>query len=87
MSGKLSMRIEEHEDGDICVTIDEDGCPIEAESGVKASVEFCSSGGRSPRTKAALHALIVAMTEDACTRPDGIPQYPVGLRAAMLRTS
>ena len=85
--GKLSLRIETHQDGDVCLYVEEGGMPIEDELGNRAVVEFCSSGGRSPRTKAALYALIEAMTEDARTRPDGIPQYPVSLREAMFGTT
>lgn len=55
------------EDGDIIVTI----IPDSEINKPMASVEFCScgaGGGRSPKTLAALRALMVAMEEDNAER-------------------
>ena len=71
-----SIRVEAHADGDYEVAIvDEDGIPLGFGNGVVASVEFCSSGGRSHAVRKALHALIAAIEEDAKSRPDAIPQF------------
>jgi hypothetical protein len=58
-TGRLILR--RQEDGDICIQI------IDGE-GESSSVEFCTSGGKSPRTRRALSALMAAMRDD---EPDG----------------
>jgi len=64
MSSRGRLRIHQQDDGDIIVAVqsESDGLLQPGDS-----VEFCapfSGGGRSPRTLAALKALMVAMEED-----------------------
>ncbi len=64
-----SLKLLVQSDGDVIVVITQDGVPIGdidtgSESDQAAQVEFCTSGGKSPRTRAALMELIVAMKED-----------------------
>ena len=64
MSPRGKLKLLEQRDGDVIVCVVED---INAEgpcAGLPASVEFCVSGGKSPRTIVALRALMVAMAED-----------------------
>ena len=59
MSSTGSLELMVCDDGDVIVTVrDED------EKGFGQSVEFCNSGGHSPRTLKALHALAAAMDAD-----------------------
>lgn len=84
--GKMSLRIELQADGDVMVYIEEDGALVQDKNGNKSRVEFCNTaggGGKSPHTLRALNALYEAMRQDAKERPDGIPQYPVGLAKMM----
>lgn len=64
MSPRGRLRVLQQDDGDMIVCVIEDmesgGCC----AGLTASVEFCTSGGKSPRTRAALLALMQAMAED-----------------------
>jgi hypothetical protein len=54
-TGRLVIR--RQDDGDICIQV------IDAE-GRSTGVEFCTSGGKSPRTRRALSALMIAMRDD-----------------------
>jgi len=54
-NGKLTLH--QQDDGDVVVTVMD-------ENGRTVAVEFCMSGGRSPRTLAGLFALLCAMAED-----------------------
>lgn len=55
------LRLIQQDDGDIiiAVTPEENGC-----IGLGVSVEFCTSGGKSPHTLHALRALMAAMQKD-----------------------
>ncbi len=69
------LRIFRQEDGDIIVTIEQKGCLIRSYSfdgseEVAAEVEFCTSGGNSPRTRDALVALMEAIELDNKESPD-----------------
>ena len=57
MSPLGRLRVFQQDDGDMII------CAI-ADDGASESVEFCNSGGKSPRTLAALRALMNAMEED-----------------------
>jgi hypothetical protein len=61
------MRLVAHEDGDMGVVVTD-------ADGRTADVEFCASGGHSPRTLQALRDLSRAMAEDAadpaCLQPE-----------------
>jgi hypothetical protein len=66
MSSCGYLKLLRQDDGDIIVAVypEEDGL---IQPG--GSVEFCTSGGRSPRTLEALRALMVAMEADNAERP------------------
>ncbi len=81
--GVMSLRVEQHRDGDVALYIEVDGAPIEDENGNKSVVEFCTSGGRSPKTRVALMALFAAMREDDKQDPDGTPAFPFFVRDMM----
>ena len=68
MSQRGRLRVLKQEDGDMCVTVIED--PRSTMGGAMAGVEFCTSGGKIPKTLAALRALMLAMAEDNADRPD-----------------
>jgi hypothetical protein len=53
-SGRKSLRLEVHADGDIVLFIEIEGEPVEDKEGNVSSVEFCASGGFSDKTRAAL---------------------------------
>lgn len=57
MSARGRLRLHAQEDGDMCLMVIED-------DGTSAGIEFCSSGGHSPRTLQALRALSRAMAAD-----------------------
>lgn len=64
MSPRGRLRVIQQDDGDMIVCVIEDlesgsGC-----AGLSASVEFCTSGGKSPKTLAALRDLMFAIAED-----------------------
>jgi hypothetical protein len=68
------LRVTQQSDGDVIVSITQDGWPIGdtdlgSEKDRAASVEFCVSGGRSRRTHEALMALLVAIELDNEERP------------------
>ncbi len=65
MSQRGRIRLIEQDDGDVCVAVIED--PNSGNGGCMACIEFCSpyaGGGKSPRTLAALKALMRAIAED-----------------------
>lgn len=70
MSRRGRLRVLQQDDGDMIVEVVEDldsqGCC----AGLSASVEFCTSGGKSPKTREALLALMLAMAEENAARPD-----------------
>lgn len=82
-SGQKALRLEVHADGDIVLSIEVDGEPIEDKEGNKSTVEFCASGGFSDKTRAALSALIQAIEAEAKERPKLIPHYPLWVREDM----
>lgn len=67
MSPRGRLRLLQQSDGDILVCVVSD--PNGPDEGVSPSVEFCTSGGKSPKTLAALSALMAAMAEDNQDRP------------------
>lgn len=66
--GKLQLL--QQTDGDVIVSIipEEEPCGCGV-AGRSQSVEFCTSGGRSPNTLHALRALMVAMAQDNKENP------------------
>jgi hypothetical protein len=58
MSPRGRLRLHAQDDGDMCVMVIED-------DGTSAGIEFCNSGGHSPRTLQALRNLSRAMQDDA----------------------
>lgn len=52
-------------DGDVCLQIFNTGTANGIDYCVTADIEFCASGGKSPNTLHALHALVAAMALDA----------------------
>lgn len=62
MSQGGRLQVFAQEDGDMCIMVVED-------SGQSAGIEFCCSGGRSPRTLEAVRALSRAMARDNLERP------------------
>lgn len=68
MSQRGRLRIIQQDDGDMIVYVIED--PSSMSGGESAAVEFCTSGGKSPKTREALRALMLAMAEDNTDRPN-----------------
>lgn len=67
MSPRGRLQVLQQDDGDMLVAIVEDS---EGEyGGIMVGVEFCTSGGKSPKTLAALRNLMQAMAEDNADRP------------------
>jgi hypothetical protein len=72
MSAVGTLQLIQQDDGDIIVSVSEDASGLR---GPYASVEFClpgSGGGHSPRTHAALRALMEAMEADRNDKPDSM---------------
>lgn len=74
MHHNRALKICAQRDGDVHVMIMQDGMTVGGiDTGnagdCSASLEFCSSGGRSPRTRVALIALAEAMRLDSLERP------------------
>lgn len=67
MSPRGRLQILQQDDGDMLVGVIED--PNGPNDGVMVSVEFCTSGGKSPKTLEALRHLMQAMAEDNADRP------------------
>lgn len=66
MSRRGRLRVIQQDDGDMIVVCIED--PSSVNGGVMAGVEFCTSGGKSPKTREALRALMHAMAADNADR-------------------
>lgn len=62
MSERGRLRVWQQDDGDMIVHV----IPDPSTDNRGASVEFCVSGGRSPRTLEALRQLLVAIHADNC---------------------
>lgn len=62
MSPRGRLRVLQQADGDMIVAIVPD--PDEHPMTARLSVEFCTSGGKSPKTREALHALMLAIAEE-----------------------
>lgn len=79
MSRRGRLRVLQQDDGDMIVCVIEDmesgGCC----AGLSASVEFCTSGGKSPKTLAALRALMLAMAEENAADPHSHRRGEIGL--------
>lgn len=67
MSQRGRLRVLQQDDGDMVVSVIED--PNSPMGGAMARVEFCTSGGKSPKTLAALRNLMLAMAEDNADKP------------------
>jgi hypothetical protein len=70
MHSTRGIQVHKQTDGDVILSITEEGMVVEnfrTES--RAVVEFCVSGGRSPRTLQALHNLFEAIELDNRERP------------------
>lgn len=77
--GDMNLAVHLQDDGDVIVECWE----VRHGHGERASVEFCTvgpGGGRSPRTRAALIALMVAIEADNAETPERA--WPVKLAAA-----
>lgn len=69
MSVRGMLRLIKQDDGDIIIAVHK-----QTHDGLRSggeSVEFCSSGGHSPNTRAALYALFDAMEKDNAEYPAG----------------
>lgn len=70
MSGEADKPVHRNDDmgmGKLCLMKQDDGdviLYIQEKDGGWAELEFCNSGGHSPATLKALHALYAAMKED-----------------------
>ena len=64
MSPRGRLQVLQQTDGDMIVCVIKDPNSQGCCAGLAASVEFCTSGGKSPRTLAALRMLMQAMAED-----------------------
>lgn len=62
MSVRGRLKLYAEEDGDMCLMVVEN-------DGTSAGIEFCASGGRSPRTLEAVRALSRAMEQDNAEHP------------------
>ncbi|MNM94622.1 hypothetical protein D3C81_1070330 [compost metagenome] len=62
MSARGRLKLYAQEDGDMCLMVVEN-------NGTSAGIEFCASGGRSPRTLEAVRALSRAMEQDNADHP------------------
>lgn len=69
MSPRGRLEIKRQPDGDIIVTCWEDPSDHSTFSKSHASVEFCTSGGQSPKVLRALYALMSAIEEENAEDP------------------
>ena len=67
MGQRGRLRVLQQDDGDMLVAVVED--PEGDHGGIMVGVEFCTSGGKSPKTLEALRNLMQAMAEDNADRP------------------
>lgn len=67
MSQRGRLRVMQQDDGDMIVVVIEDH--NSTMGGNMASVEFCTSGGKSPKTREALFALMLAIADENAERP------------------
>lgn len=79
MSRRGRLRVLQQDDGDMIVEVVEDLDSQSPSAGLSASVEFCTSGGKSPKTRAALLNLMLAMAEDNAARPHCLRRGERGL--------
>ncbi|MBX4211099.1 hypothetical protein KW783_03985 [Candidatus Parcubacteria bacterium] len=80
------LKIWKQHDGDVVVTIEQNGKPIgdsDASGNPRsetARIEFCMSAGRSQKTRRALMALFDAIKEDNDTHPIVVEKLPEPVR-------
>lgn len=79
MSQRGRLRVMQQDDGDMVIAVIEDMNSGTCCAGLSASVEFCTSGGKSPRTLAALRELMFAMAEDNAARGSDGRRGEIGL--------
>ncbi len=79
MSPRGRLRVIQQEDGDMIVEVIEDLHSKSPTAGLSAAVEFCTSGGKSPKTREALRALMLAMAEENAERPHCLRRGERGL--------
>lgn len=79
MSRRGRLRVIQQDDGDMIVEVIEDLDSRGPCAGLSASVEFCTSGGKSPKTREALRALMIAMAEENEARPHCLRRGERGL--------
>lgn len=77
MSRRGRLRVIQQDDGDMIVSVIED--PDSVNGGHMAGVEFCTSGGKSPKTREALRALMLAMAAENAERPHCLRRGERGL--------
>lgn len=80
MSQRGRLRVMQQTDGDmiVCVVSDPDHA---VHRGAAVSVEFCTSGGKSPKTREALLALMLAMADENSDKPHCNRRGEIGLGA------
>jgi len=69
MSPSGRLRVLQQDDGDMIVEVIEDLNSQSCTAGLSCAVEFCTSGGKSPKTRVALRALMLAIAEENAERP------------------
>lgn len=79
MSRRGRLRVIQQDDGDMIVEVVEDLDSRSPCAGLSASVEFCTSGGKSPKTREALRMLMLAMAEENAARPHCLRRGERGL--------
>lgn len=69
MSRRGRLRVHQQGDGDMIIEVIEDPESQGCCAGLIASVGFCTSGGKSPKTRHALLLLMQAMAEENAAHP------------------
>lgn len=69
MSPRGRLRVLQQDDGDMIIEVVEDPNSQSCTAGLSCAVEFCVSGGKSPKTREALYVLMLAMAEENAERP------------------
>lgn len=69
MSQRGRLQVLQQDDSDMIVSVVEDLDSRGPCAGLAASVEFCTSGGKSPKTLAALRQLMLVMAEEDADKP------------------